>query len=213
MGRSGRDGVSGRPSRCFPGLPPHGTGQRIGLFGGSFNPPHEGHRAASLLALRRLALDAVWWLVTPGNPLKDHRGLPPIAERMAAAAAVAAHPRIAVTAVEARLGLTYSRDVVAALRRRSPATRFVFLMGADALGELHRWRRWRDLAASVPFAVIDRPGSTLRAARGVAAASLAAARLDEAEAPLLAATPPPAWVFLHGPRSAISSTAIRAGRA
>ena len=187
-------------------------GQRIGLFGGSFNPPHEGHRAASLMALRRLALDAVWWLVTPGNPLKDHSGLPPIEERMAAAAAVAAHPRIAVTGIEARLGTAYSCDVVAALRRRSPDARFVFLMGADALAELHLWHRWRDLAASVPFAVIDRPGSTLRAAHGPAATSLAGARLGETRARLLADSAPPAWVFLHGPRSAQSSTAIRAAQ-
>ncbi len=198
-------------SRSFAGLPPHGRGQRIGLFGGSFNPPHEGHRAASLIALRRLGLDAVWWLISPGNPLKDTRGLPSIGERMAAAARVAAHPRIAVSAYEQKLGSTYSCDVLAALVARSPSVRFVWLMGADALADLHRWKRWRFIVETVPLAVIDRPGSTLRAARGPAAIAFAADRIGEGRAHLLADTKPPAWVFLYGRRSFQSSTAIRSG--
>ena len=194
----------------FAGLPPHGRGQRIGLLGGSFNPPHEGHRAASLLALRRLQLDKVWWLVTPGNPLKDTRELAPLARRMAAAQRIAAHPRIAVSAYEERLGSRYTCDVVGDLTRRAPSVRFVWLMGADALTELHLWKRWRSIAADVPLAIVDRPGSTLRAAHARAAIALANFRLDESAAALLAGARPPAFVFLHDRRSTQSSTAIRA---
>jgi len=193
----------------FAGLPPHGRGQRIGLFGGSFNPPHEGHRAASLLALHRLRLDRVWWLVSPGNPLKDTRGLPPLAERLEAARRVAAHPRIVVSGFEQRLRSSYTCDVVAALVRRSPSTHFVWLMGADAFADLHRWKNWRTIAATLPLAIIDRPGSTLRAAQTRAAAALAPYRLREDQAALLADAPPPAYVFLHGKRSPLSSTALR----
>ncbi len=199
-------------SRGFAGLPPHGRGQRIGLLGGSFNPPHEGHRAASLLALRRLRLDQVWWLVSPGNPLKDTRDLPPIIDRMAAARRIAAHPNIAVSTYERHLGSVYTCDLVADLARRDPTVRFVWLMGADAFAELHRWKRWRAIAATMPLAIVDRPGSTLRATRARAAIALRAYRLDEEEAMLLPDAMPPAFVFLHGRRSSQSSTAIRAAR-
>ena len=197
-------------SASFAGLPPHGRGQRIGVFGGSFNPPHDGHRAASLLALRRLALDRVWWLVSPGNPLKDTRDLPPQAERMAAAARVAAHPRIAISAFERQLGSPYTCDLVAALVARCPSVRFVWLMGADSFADLHLWKNWRSIAATMPMAVIDRPGSTLRAAQTRAAAALAGRRLPEYAAACLATAAPPAYVFLHGKRSPLSSTALRA---
>ena len=210
-GRSGRDRATVM-SRGFAGLPPHGRGQRIGLLGGTFNPPHEGHRAASLLALRRLRLDAVWWLVSPGNPLKDTRDLPSVADRMIAARRIAAHPRIVVSAFEQRLGSSYTCDLVAALAVRLATVRFVWLMGSDAFADFHRWKRWRVIAATVPLAIVDRPGSTLRAANAPAAVALAADRLDEGEAPLLAGCAPPAFVFLHGKRSPQSSTAIRAGR-
>ncbi len=199
-------------SPAFAGLPPHGRGQRIGLFGGSFDPPHDGHRAASLIALKRLRLDRVWWLVSPGNPLKDTRELPPIAERVAAAQRVAAHPRIAVSAYEQRLGSRYTCDLVGDLRGRSASARFVWLMGADAFAELHRWKHWHFIADTMALAVIDRPGSTLRAANGPAGTALAPRRLRENEAGLLAAAAPPAYVFLHGKRSPHSSTALRAAR-
>jgi nicotinate-nucleotide adenylyltransferase len=166
-------------SAAFAGLPPHGRGQRIGVFGGSFNPPHDGHRAASLLALRRLELDRVWWLVSPGNPLKDIRDLPPQAARMAAAARVAAHPRIAISGFERQLGSPYTCDLVAALVARCPTVRFVWLMGADSFADLHLWKNWRTIAATVPMGVIDRPGSTLRAAQTRAAAALVGRRLPE----------------------------------
>ena len=197
-------------SQGFAGLPPHGRGQRIGVFGGSFNPPHEGHRAASLLALRRLQLDKIWWLVSPGNPLKDTRDLPSIVDRVAAARQVASHPRIVVSAFEQKLGSTFTCDLVEVLKRRNPGVHFVWIMGADALAELHRWKHWRQIAEAMPLAIVDRPGSTLPATHARAAVALAARRVREDDARLVAGAPPPAYVFLHGKRSPLSSTAIRA---
>lgn len=197
----------------FPRLPRHARGMRIGLFGGSFNPPHEGHLLASLAALRRLGLDCVWWLVTPGNPLKDNSALPSLAQRMSAAAALSNHPRIKITGFEAAIGARYSHDTVHYLKRRCPGVRFVWIMGADNLAGFHRWQHWREIAKMLPIAVIDRPGSTLRAVHGRAAEILAPGRLDETDGRLLPGAPAPAFLFLHGPRSAQSSTALRgAGR-
>jgi nicotinate-nucleotide adenylyltransferase len=193
-------------------LPPHARGQRIGLYGGSFNPPHAGHLHVSLMALRRLRLDRVWWLVTPGNPLKELAGLPPLAERMAAARALARHPRITVTGFEAQIGARYTLDSLEYLVRRASGARFVWIMGADNLAQFDRWRGWRRIAELAPFAVIDRPGWTLRAARSKAALALSRCRIDETDAALLADLAPPAWVFLHGPRSALSSTVLRQQR-
>ncbi len=196
----------------FPTLPRHGPGLRIGLFGGSFNPAHEGHRLASLAAMRRLKLDRVWWIVTPGNPLKSAAGLPTLEARIAAARRVARDPRVDVTGFEAALGTRFSVETVDYLKRRCPGTRFVWIMGADIMAELHRWRRWRAFVAALPIVVVDRPGSTFNATRGPAATLMAPARLREAEAGSLADRTPPAFVFIHGPRSAASSTRLRAGR-
>ena len=187
-------------------------GLRIGLFGGSFNPAHEAHRAASLLALRRLKLDRVWWLVTPGNPLKDNRALPPLEERIAFARRVADHPRIDVTGCEALLGVRYTFETIAALRRRLPLVRFVWLMGADNLTQFARWQNWRSIAGMVPIAVVDRMGASLAATASPAARALSRYRLDESDAALLPQLPAPAWVFLHGLKSPVSSTRIRAAR-
>lgn len=191
-------------------LPPHARGMRIGLFGGSFNPPHQGHRAASLLALRRLRLDCVWWLVTPGNPLKDKAELAPLPARMAAAQKLASHPRIKISGVEAAIGAAYSFETIVWLKQRCPGVHFVWIIGADNLAALHRWKRWRDLIALVPIAVIDRPGSTLKSMSSQVAAALAPHRVAEGAAAALATAAPPAFVFLHGPRSGLSSTALRA---
>jgi len=196
-------------SHGFAGLPPVANGQRIGLFGGSFNPPHEGHRAASLIALRRLRLDWVWWLVSPGNPLKDTSGLPSVAERIERARHLAAHPRIVVTGFEQTLGSPFTCDTVAALCERHGAVRFVLLMGADSFADLHRWKRWRTIVATIPIGVIDRPGSTLHAAQSRAAAALSGRRLPENEAAWLPTAEPPAYVILHDKRSPLSSTALR----
>ena len=190
-------------------LPAHARGMRIGLFGGSFNPPHDGHRLASLAAMARLGLDCVWWLVTPGNPLKDISALPGLRQRMRAAQHLAAHPRIKITGLEAIIGTRYSHDTISYLKRRCPGVEFVWIMGADNLAGFHRWQRWRDIIDLVPLVVVDRPGSTLRAVHGRASAILAPFRLDEADGQLLAGTRPPAWIFLHGPRSSLSSTALR----
>ncbi len=190
-------------------LPRHAPGLRIGLFGGSFNPPHEGHRLASLIALKRLRLDAVWWLVTPGNPLKDTRALPPLAARIEAARRVADDPHIAVTGIEARIGTRYTYDTVRWLSERCGGVDFVWLMGADNLAGFHRWQKWQEIAQLVPIAVIDRPASTLKAAHSRAATWLAPHRYDEADASLLPGAKTPAFAFLHGRRSAQSSTALR----
>ncbi len=205
-----------RPSRSVPGLPVlprHAPGMRIGLFGGSFNPPHDGHLLVSLIALRRLGLDALWWVVTPGNPLKDTRHLPPLAARIALARRLTAHPRIAITGFEAEIGTRYTYDTIAYVRRRCPGVKFVWIMGADNLGGFHRWQRWRSIARLVPIAVIDRPGSTLKANASRAAHRFRKRRLDETDAQLVAASRPPAWIFLHGRRSMLSSSAIRNGGA
>jgi nicotinate-nucleotide adenylyltransferase len=190
-------------------LPRAAPGQRIGLYGGSFNPPHAGHRHASILALNRLGLDRVWWIVTPGNPLKDHGELAPLAERLVQARRVAAHPRIDVTAFEEGIGARYTVDTLAFLKRRFPRVKFVWIMGADNLGGFHRWRGWRTIAGLMPIAIVDRPGWTLRATRSKAATALSGARVREAEGAVLAGSEPPAWVYLHGPRSSLSSSELR----
>jgi len=193
-------------------LPPHARGMHIGLFGGTFDPPHQAHRAASLIAMRRLGLDRVWWLVTPGNPLKDTRGLAPLDGRIAAARALAHHPRIDVTGLEAAIGARYTYDTLAYLIARCTGVRFVWIMGADNLRSFHRWQKWRAIAEMVPLAVIDRLGPSLYATSGIAGQALARFRLPETAAKSLPGRSPPAWVYLHGLKSPLSSTALRAAR-
>jgi len=200
------------PSRIYRGLPPHGAGQAIGLFGGSFNPPHAGHRQASLLALRRLGLDQLWWMVTPGNPLKQNGGLAPLDARMRAAAEVASHPRIAISGAEAGFRTRYTADLIEILKERQPSTRFVWIMGSDSLTEFHRWEDWRRLAATVPIAVVNRPRSLPAPLASRAAQALARYRVDADDARMLPDREPPAWAFLIGPRTAASSTALRSRR-
>lgn len=192
-------------------LPPSRPGLRVGLFGGSFDPPHEGHRAVSLEALKRLHLDEVWWLVSPQNPLKP-RAPDGLGRRIAAARALADHPRIKVTGVEAALGSTYTADTIARLKARLPGVRLVWMMGADNLASFHRWRDWEGIAADVPIAVFNRPHLALKALSSPAARALAGARLRERDAGRLAETRPPAWVFLSAPHVPLSSSAIRAER-
>jgi nicotinate-nucleotide adenylyltransferase len=179
---------------------PVGPNLTIGLLGGSFNPAHGGHRYVSEVARKALGLDAVWWLVTPGNPLKRASELAELLVRMARAKQVAG-PRIVVTDIESRLGTRYTIDTLRALRRRFPATRFVWLMGSDNLAGFARWKRWADIPLLVPVAVVRRPGSVL-----AALSSPLLQRFGQARAPGGA----PAIRMLDGPRSRQSSTALRA---
>jgi len=193
-------------------IPPHAPGMRIGLFGGTFDPPHQAHLGASLLALKRLKLDRVWWLVTPGNPLKNTKGLAPLSERIAAARALTRHPRIDVTGIEAVINTRYTYDTIRWLKARCPGVRFVWIMGADNLRSFHRWQKWREIARLVPIAVVDRVGPSLYATAGTAGQALSRFRIPETAATSLAYRRPPAWVFLHGLKSPLSSTALRALR-
>lgn len=193
-------------------LPHAEPGNRIGLFGGSFNPPHSGHRLVAETALKRCALDQVWWLVTPGNPLKEHGGLAPLEERMEAARQLARHPRMKVTAFEALIGTTYSASLLARLRETRPQLQFAWVMGADNLMTFHRWRAWRSILDSVPVIVVDRPEASFAALKSVAATAYAPYRCDERLAARLADTPAPAWTFLHTRLDETSSTMLRAQR-
>lgn len=185
---------------------------RIGLYGGSFNPAHLGHRHVTTTALRRLGLDRVWWLVSPGNPLKSRDGLASLDARCAGARKIARHPRIAITGFEARIGARFTVQTLRYLTRRRPGVRFVWIMGADSLESFHRWKDFSDIARLMPIAVIDRPGSTLSPLGARAARLFARARVPEDAATALAGRPAPAWIFLHGPRSVLSSTEIRRDR-
>ncbi len=190
-------------------LPPYTSGMRIGLLGGSFNPPHLAHRAISLFAIKRLKLDRVWWLVTPGNPLKSDSAPHDLTERMKAARHVAHDPRIEVSCLESVIGTRYTVDTVRYLRRRASGPRFVWIMGADNLAQFHRWQDWRHIASEVPIAVIDRPPQSFRALASPAAQALARYRIPENQAANLAEQRAPAWVFLTGMKLALSSTGLR----
>jgi nicotinate-nucleotide adenylyltransferase len=190
-------------------LPPAFAGQRVGLMGGTFNPPHEGHAVCAMTALRRLALDQLWWMVTPGNPLKSGDGLPSLAMRMAASRKLVSDPRIKVTGFEASLGSAYTYETVRFLTRRLPAVRFVWIMGADNLATFHRWQHWRGIAKLVPMAIVDRPGWRHKALASPAAGRMAKFRVPEAQAARLPFMDAPAWTFLSTRLSEASSTAIR----
>lgn len=186
---------------------------RIGIMGGSFNPPHEGHLAVARTGLRALKLDRLWWLVTPGNPLKSHEGLVDLRLRMAAVDALARDPRMVATAFESELGTPYTSATIGFLLSRYPQTKFVWVMGADNLAEFHHWRRWRDIAENLPLAVVDRPGWRFQALASPTARAFAPYRLYEQEAAILPELVPPAWVFLSTRLSSQSSTALRAATA
>lgn len=177
---------------------PVAPGLTIGLLGGSFNPAHGGHLYASLLALKALKLDYVWWLVSPGNPLKSDPA--PLAVRLDSAHAMARHPRIRVTELETRLGTRYTIDTVTALQRAFPQVRFVWLMGSDNLAQFHRWKGWRALARRLPIVVIRRPGSVLATLNAAPVRRFGLARRLKA---------PPAILVLDGRRNRQSSTRLR----
>lgn len=191
---------------------PEPAGRRIGLFGGSFNPAHAGHLAVALAALKALRLDAVWWLVSPQNPLKDPRETDDFAERLAAARKLARHPRFLVTDLEKHLGTSNTAQTLAKLKPLLARGKFVWIMGADSFAGLHRWSRWRDILKTLPLAVIDRPGHALKALNSPAARALRQHRLPRRNAANLAKRKAPAWVFLSLPLRKESSTAIRKAR-
>jgi nicotinate-nucleotide adenylyltransferase len=207
---SGAAGQGGRRNALS--VPPAFPGMRIGLLGGSFNPAHEGHLHISRVALARLGLHAVWWLVTPGNPLKDASARQTLPQRLTSARAAACHPRIRVTAFEAARGSPFTADTLAFLLRRHKGVHFVWIMGGDNLAQFHRWRDWRRIFAGLPIFVLDRPGARLPAIASPAARSFAAARLPEEAAATLPTRPAPAWIYAGLPLSPLSSTAIRACR-
>ncbi len=182
---------------------------RIGLLGGSFNPAHDGHRHISLEAIKRLGLQKVWWLVTPGNPLKSADELAGLNERVGGARDIAAHPQIEVTDFEAGLPSPYARDTVEFLKQRYAGVHFVWIIGGDNLAQFHRWRDWDELFSLIPILVSDRPASRYRALSSPAATRFARARLKENAAGKLPLSEPPAWSYLTLPLRDISSTAIR----
>lgn len=192
--------------------PPASAGQRVGLLGGSFNPPHAAHRLISEVALKRLGLDRVWWLVTPGNPLKSHGDLAPQADRIAACRQLVRDPRIVVTGLEADLPSPFTAATVDILVLRRPGVHFVWLMGADNLAGFHHWQQWRSIARALPIAVIDRPGHRLAGIASKAGRGMARQRVPEARARTLPRLRPPAWVFLTSPLSPLSSTQLRLHR-
>ena len=181
----------------------------VGLLGGSFNPAHEGHREISLLALKRLRLDAVWWLVTPANPLKEKGAYAPYEERLKQARRVADHPRIVVSNFEERKGLQYTVDTIEMLQELWPQMRFVWLMGADSLATFDQWKDWRRIFSLLPIAVFARPGYDSAAAECEAARTFSAFRADNAEGARLAHAEPPVWTLYSETANPASSTELR----
>jgi len=192
-------------------LPPHGAHQRIGIFGGSFNPAHIGHRQVALYAMKRLKLDWVWWLVSPQNPLKSKDETADYAKRLAFTRKLAKHPRFIVSDLENQIGSKYSAQTVNALRTFSHA-KFVWIMGADSLATLHLWHDWDKIVQEVPFAVLARPGYSVKALDSKAALRFRDRRISGEQLPTLAGKHPPHWAFISMPLRNESSTAIRARR-
>ena len=190
-----------------------GTNSRnraIGLLGGSFNPAHGGHLMISLIALKRLQLDEVWWLVSPQNPLKSAASMAPFSERLANARTVATHRRIIVSDIERRLGTYYTRDTLKRLCASRRGQNFVWLMGADNLVQFPKWEGWKEIFNTVPIAVFDRPTYSSRALAGIVATRFADRRIPERDASGLVRRKAPSWVFLHSRLNPVSATEIRA---
>jgi nicotinate-nucleotide adenylyltransferase len=192
-------------------LPRFGDGRRmhVGLLGGSFNPAHAGHLHLARLALRRLRLDQVWLLVSPGNPLKPARGMAALPDRLASARAIADGRRVIATDIERQFGTRYTADTLRALRLRFPRVTFIWLMGADNLTQLPRWRGWMGIARQTRFAVMPRPTYNHRALAEQAARRLRRWRVPARQAPALASSAAPGWVFLESRQNPVSATDIR----
>ncbi|MDO6588745.1 nicotinic acid mononucleotide adenylyltransferase [Loktanella sp. D2R18] len=191
------------------GFPTAKPGQVIGLLGGSFDPPHAGHVHITKAALKRFGLDHVWWLVSPGNPLKES-GPAPLGDRIQASRALMQHPRVKVTGIESQLGTRYTSQTLKALKQRYPGVRFVWLMGADNLAQFHLWQDWRWIIENVPIGVIARPGDRIAARLSKTAKVYAQSRVPSRASCILGRLPAPAWAFVNVPMSDTSSTAIRA---
>lgn len=194
------------------GYPKAARGQSVGLLGGSFDPPHRGHVHITTEALKRFGLNRVWWLVTPGNPLKPH-GPAPLHQRMEQARTIMQHPRVEVTDIEARLGTRYTAETLTALRARYVGVRFVWVMGADNLAQFHKWQDWQRIIETVPVGVLARPGDRISARMSPAAKLYAGKRIPGRASHLLARTETPAWCFVNMPMIDVSSSAIRAHKA
>lgn len=201
--------ASGRPGGLRIGFALR-RGMRVGLFGGSFNPAHEGHAHVAETALARLNLDRVIWLVSPQNPLKSLSESAALVARMASAQRQARGPHMIVSDVERRVGSRYTIDILRILKARFPGVRFVWIMGGDNLNSLHGWRGWADILREMPVAVIARPGAELKSRSSPAARRFARSRLSSREGPRLAIQAPPAWVYIRAPFNFASSTALRA---
>ena len=186
-----------------------GASRRIGLLGGSFNPAHKGHYRVSTLALRWLALDEVWWLVSPQNPLKEDTDMQPLKYRLSSARTYAQHARIRVTDIEAELSSARSYDVIRYLCQAYPRCRFVWMIGADNFVQIPKWYRWRDIFSTVPIAVFGRPPFTYASLTGQAANAYSAYRIPQHMTHVIAVQKPPAWIFLWMSRDSTSATAIR----
>ncbi len=185
----------------------------MGILGGSFNPAHEGHLHISLLALKLLKLDEIWWMVSPQNPLKPTDGMAPFEDRLAEARTLVRHPNIRITDIEARLGTTNTAESLAVLKHGFPKTHFVWLMGADNLKQISRWYQWTRIFNQVPIAVFDRAPYSFGALAGKAAKAFFRFKRKPADACNLADMPPPAWMFFHTRLHPGSATNIRAHRA
>jgi len=207
-GRAPKRPVGGRPDALRFGFD-LSPGMRIGLFGGSFNPAHEGHAHVAETALHRLDLDRVIWLVSPQNPLKSGCETADLAERMAGARRLARGPAMIVSDAETRIDSQYTIDIVRALKARFPGVNFVWVMGADGLASFHRWRGWIEIMQEVPVAVVSRPWISLKSRFSPAAKRFARFRRPSAQARTLPGSTPPAWVFLRGPLNFQSSTLLR----
>ena len=192
-------------------LPPFGRGQRIGLFGGSFNPAHQGHRMVALYALKRLQLDWVWWLVSPQNPLKDTKETGEYSQRLKHTGVIAKHPQFVVTNIEKQIHSRNTAQTLAGMTTALKQAHFVWIMGADSFRDLDRWKRWNHIAETVPLAVLARPGYSVRALGSQAANRYAKNRVPNEQAGVLAKRKAPAWVFVSMPLRKESSTAIRHG--
>jgi len=189
-------------------FPPVASGQTVGLFGGSFDPAHRGHVHVTREALKRFGLDRVWWLVSPGNPLKE-RGPAPLADRMDQANQIMQHPRVVISDIEARLGTRYTAETIAALQHHRPAVRFVWLMGADNLAQFHHWQDWEEIVARVPVGILARPGMRLMGLTSRMPQVYRSARLADTDSHELGSSASPCWCFINIPMRVESSSEIR----